>query len=96
LLRFAVVIGVILLQRQAQDVRAAGLRIVDANFWDEVERSQRMSGAQRMSSSLRLFDEAARRMLAGIKHQFPGVSEGEACRIRNELLNRIRRLESLP
>jgi hypothetical protein len=35
-------------------------------------------------------------MLAGVKHQFPGVSEDEARRIRNERLDRIRRLESLP
>lgn len=69
---------------------------MDASFWDEIDRSRNMTGAQRMSASLQLFDEAARRMLAGIKQQFPGVSEREARRIRIERLDRIRRLESLP
>lgn len=69
---------------------------MDSNFWDDIDRSRKMSGVQRMSASLELFDAAARRMLAGIKHQFPGVSEDEARRIRNERLDQIRRLESLP
>jgi len=69
---------------------------MDASFWDEIERSRKLSGAQRMSESLRLFDEAARRMLAGIKSQFPGISDDEARRIRRERLDLIRRLESLP
>jgi len=69
---------------------------VDHDFWDEIERSRRLTGAQRMSESLRLFDESSRRMLAGIKHQFPGVNDDEARRIRNERIDRIRGLESLP
>jgi hypothetical protein len=77
-------------------LRSIEATTLDSSFWDEIDRSRNMSGAQRMSASLQLFDEAARRMLAGIKHQFPGVSEDEARRIRNELLDRIRRLESLP
>lgn len=66
------------------------------DFWDEIDRSRRLTGAQRMSESLRLFEESARRMLAGIKHQFPGMSDDEARRIRNERIDRIRSLESLP
>jgi hypothetical protein len=69
---------------------------MDAAFWDEVERSRKLSGAQRMSESLRLFDEASRRMLCGIKAEFPGISNEEARRIREERLEIIRRLESLP
>jgi hypothetical protein len=68
---------------------------VDCDFWDEIERSRRLTGAQRMSESLRLFDESARRMLAGINHQFPELSDVEARRLRNERIDRIRRLESL-
>jgi hypothetical protein len=49
-----------------------------------------------MSESLRLFDEASRRMLCGIKAEFPGISNEEARRIREERLEIIRRLESLP
>jgi hypothetical protein len=49
-----------------------------------------------MTESLRLFDEAARRMLAGIKSQFPGISDEAARRIRRERIDTIRRRESLP
>ncbi len=68
---------------------------MDASFWDEVARAKRMTGARRMTESLRLFDEAAARMLAGIKSQFPGISDGEARRIRRERIDKIRRIESL-
>jgi hypothetical protein len=47
-----------------------------------------------MSESLRLFDEASRRMLCGIKAEFPEIGDGEARRIREERLEIIRRLES--
>jgi hypothetical protein len=69
---------------------------MDESFWDEIERSRKLTGAQRMTASLRLFDEASRRMLAGIKSEFPGISEEEARRIRRERLDLVRRLEALP
>lgn len=69
---------------------------MDASFWDEIERNRRLPGAQKMSESLHLFDEASRRMLCGIKAEFPGISEEEARRIRVERLEIIRRLESVP
>ena len=68
--------------------------IADDIFWEEIERSRRIPGAQKMSESLRLFDEASRRMLCGIKAEFPGISEEEARRVREERLEFIRRLES--
>ncbi len=46
---------------------------MDAAFWDEIERSRQLTGAQKMSESLRLFDEASRRMLAGSKADDPQV-----------------------
>ena len=73
-----------------------GVPSVDESFWDEIERARRIPGAQKMSESLRLFDEAAGRMLAGIKAQFPGISDEEGRRIRSERLDIIRRLESPP
>jgi len=69
---------------------------MDASFWEEIERSRKLTGAQRMSESLRLFDEASRRMLVGIKSEFPGISDEEARRIRRERLDIVRRIESLP
>jgi hypothetical protein len=70
--------------------------IVDNGFWEEIERNRRIPGAQKMSESLRLFDEASRRMLCGIKAEFPGIGDEEARRIRAERLEIIRQLESLP
>lgn len=69
---------------------------MDDSFWEEVESARKMTGAQRMTESLRLFDEATRRMLAGIKAQFPGISEEEAHRTLSKRLDIIRRIESLP
>jgi hypothetical protein len=68
---------------------------MDASFWDEIERSRSLTGGQRMRENMRLFDEASRRMLAGIKSEFPDISDEEARRIRNERLELIRRIESL-
>jgi hypothetical protein len=48
-----------------------------------------------MTESLQLFDQASRRMLAGIKAQFPGISDDEARRIRAERLEIIRKLEEI-
>lgn len=68
---------------------------MDADFWDEIERNRHIPGAQKMTESLQLFDQAARRMLAGIKAQFPGISEEDAIKIRAERLEIIRKLEEI-
>ncbi|MGO9112585.1 MAG: hypothetical protein ACLP9L_25420 [Thermoguttaceae bacterium] len=69
---------------------------MDDSFWEEIERFKNVPGSRKMTESVRLFDAAMRRMLAGIKSQFPGISEEEARRIRRERLDRIRRMEALP
>jgi hypothetical protein len=68
---------------------------MDESFWDEIDRSSKLTGTQRLSESLRLFDESSRRMLAGIKSEFPGISDSAARRIRDERLERIRRIEAI-
>jgi len=69
---------------------------MDDFFWEEIERARKIPGAQKMTESLRLFDESMRRMLAGIKRQFPGISDEEARRIRHERLDIVRKLAELP
>ncbi len=69
---------------------------MDDSFWEEIERFRNVPGGKKMTASLRLFDAAMRRMLAGIKSQFPGISDEEARRIRRERLERIRRFEAIP
>lgn len=68
---------------------------MDDSFWDEIARAKQLTGAQKMTDSLRLFDQASRRILAGIKAQYPGVSDEEARRIRAERLEILRRFEEL-
>jgi hypothetical protein len=65
----------------------------DASYWQEIERARRTPGGQKMSGSLRLFEEAAGRMLAGIKAQFPGISDEQARRIRSARIDLLRRIE---
>jgi hypothetical protein len=69
---------------------------MDEMFWDEIERAREMTGAERMSESLDLFDAAISRAMSGIRLQFPGVSDEDAQRILRERLDRIRGIESLP
>ncbi|MCE9544718.1 MAG: hypothetical protein K8T25_04255 [Planctomycetia bacterium] len=69
---------------------------MDESFWAEVERAKQLTGPQKLSESFRLFDEASERMLAGIKAQFPHLTDEEARRLRRERIDRIRRLEALP
>jgi len=68
---------------------------MDDSFWEEIERFKNVPGGKKMTAGLRLFDEAMRRMLAGIKMQFPGISDEEARRIRRERLDWIRRWEAI-
>jgi hypothetical protein len=68
---------------------------MDADFWDEIERNRHIPGGRKMSESLQLFDEASRRMLCGIKAEFPGISDDDARRIRAERLEIIRKLEEI-
>jgi hypothetical protein len=68
---------------------------MDESFWDEIERGRHIPGARKMTESLQLFDQASRRMLAGIKAQFPGISDEEARRVRAERLEIVRRIEEL-
>ena len=68
---------------------------MDDSFWEEIERFRNVPGGKKMTEGLRLFDAAMRRMLAGIKSQFPGISDEEARRVRRERLERIRRFEAI-
>jgi hypothetical protein len=45
---------------------------------EDIEQARRMTPAQRFWAGGELFDEACRWTLAGIRHQHPGISEGEA------------------
>jgi hypothetical protein len=68
---------------------------MDDSFWEEIERFKNVPGGKKMTAGLQLFDAAKRRILAGIRMEFPGISDEEARRIRRERLDRIRRWEAI-
>ena len=68
---------------------------MDDSFWEEIERFKNVPGGKKMTAGLQLFDAAKGRMLAGIKTQFPGISDEDARRIRRERLDWIRRWEAI-
>ena len=51
---------------------------MDDNFWRQVDRARRMTGAERFREGLALVDRSFRLMDDGIRHQFPGASP-ESC-----------------
>jgi hypothetical protein len=62
---------------------------MDEMFWDEIDRSRKMTGIERVMESLRRFDAATQRMLNDIKGHFPGISDDEAHDILDECVKRI-------
>ena len=68
---------------------------MDNSFWEEIERFKHVPGGKKMTYGLQLFDAAKVRMLAGIKADFPGISEEEARRVRRERLDKLRRWEAI-
>jgi hypothetical protein len=66
---------------------------MDDNFWRQIDRARRMTGAQRFREGLALTDRSLRLMDDGIRHQFPSASPEERRRIRRERLATIRNIE---
>jgi hypothetical protein len=71
-----------------------GSAAMDENFWRQVDRARRMTGADRFREGLALFDRSLRLMDDGIRHQFPTASPEERRRIRRERLAIIRSTEA--
>ncbi len=71
-------------------------QLSDELFREEVLRARAMDPGEKLFAGVRLFDYACRITLAGIRHQFPGITDEEALRILKERLALERRLESAP
>jgi hypothetical protein len=65
---------------------------MDADFWEEVERSRRMTPEQRFLCTLELSDLVYEFRVAGIRHDFPDATDKE---VRAILRKRIDLVESL-
>lgn len=70
--------------------------LIDALFRGRVERTRRVPPGDKLLSGPILFDEVCRRMMDGIRHQFPGADDKRVKQILLERLNVARLLESRP
>ena len=68
---------------------------MDDSFWEEIERFKNVPGGKKMTAGLQLYEAAKSRMLAGIKAEFPGITDVEARRVRRERLDWLRRWEAI-
>ena len=54
---------------------------MDRDFWEEVERSRRMTPEQRFRSTLELIDLVQEFRMAGIRRDFPNADTAEVLAI---------------
>ena len=60
--------------------------LIDQLETDDIDQARQMTGPQRLRAGGDLFDEACRWTLAGIRRQFPAITDEEAL---NELRRRL-------
>ena len=52
--------------------------LIDRLEAEEIDQARQMTGSQKLRAGGDLFDDACRLTLAGIRAQFPGISDQEA------------------
>ncbi|MFN0135916.1 MAG: hypothetical protein ACKVS9_07330 [Phycisphaerae bacterium] len=67
---------------------------IEALDREEIEEARRMPGDRKLALGGMLFDDMERRMLDGIRHQFPSADAIERRRILEERLNLNSALEA--
>ncbi len=67
--------------------------LIDALYWERVERARRMSPGEKLLDGARLFDWACSITAAGIRAQFPEADQRRVREILAERLALARRLE---
>ncbi len=50
---------------------------MDVDFWEDVERSRRMTPEQRFQGTLEMIDLVHEFRMAGIRHDLPGADDSE-------------------
>jgi hypothetical protein len=53
-------------------------RLIDQRDREDIERARRMTPSQKFRAGGELFDDACRWTLAGIRRDFPGISDADA------------------
>jgi hypothetical protein len=69
------------------------IRHLDA---EDVEQARHMTGSQKLRAGGDLFDDACRWTLAGIRAQFPGISEHDALVELRRRIAEDERMEKVP
>ena len=64
-----------------------------STFWEEVERSRRLTEEQRSLETLSLIDRVRELNLAGIRMQFPAATEEEVQEILSKRRDVVRKLD---
>jgi len=64
----------------------------DELFLNKVRAAQRVSPEERLLGALRLSDECAEIMRAGVRHQFPDASDEE---VEQRLIERVRKYKRI-
>jgi len=67
--------------------------LIDAIYWERVQKARRMSPEDKLFAGARLFDRSCRIMADGIRSQFPEADEHRVQEILRERLALVRRLE---
>ena len=67
--------------------------LIDAIYWERVERARRMPPADRVLAGLQLFELTTRIMVDGIRSQFPDADQRRVQEVLRERLALSRRLE---
>jgi hypothetical protein len=60
---------------------------------EDIEQARRMTPAQKFRAGGDLFDQACRWTLAGIRHQYPGISDADALEELRRRLEHARKTE---
>jgi hypothetical protein len=67
--------------------------LMDAIFLEKVRRARLIPPGEKLFNGLELFEEVEERMRAGVRQQFPGVSEEEIEQRLRQRFARLRQIE---
>jgi hypothetical protein len=67
---------------------------MDQSFREQIERARHMTGEQKVSESLQIFERTSRLMLDGLRDEYPELSEQQLLQKLYERLAINRSLES--
>ncbi len=70
--------------------------LIDGIERDRLLRARRMSAEEKLTAGPRLFESACRITLAGIRNQFPSLTEAETRNLLRQRLEWRRRLDQTP